>query len=444
MSLLFDETGFVPLIIYRVCPEDACYLGVLAQTVSDIGQLAQYKELPGAYPDSASSLYPLCGKAPQNTETEQSPAEGRRNALPPLKFRPIAALTNAEGLERSREEHCLWLWHPQLNELRPYRGKPPLLALQQSYSFYEAYLPLSSSALPYEWFSAEQLNRLHSETFRAGGPEQDSVLSGPWLDSEERQSFLGTLAKHFFFWQKLGRSLLRAKVHARLPQKLKEREQWLEQTYQTDGPEGPCADGPAEYRIPLQAKYPNKYQDKQPNKSKEPQKQGSPLQAWLAEGQEALGQLQESLNEGRQTANGRTANKGLQSEYLARILWAVTAFWAGSRLRPETVLRKLTDWLHLEQYHQTLETKHSEHRIRSEAPVVKSEAIEPEAIEPEAVEPEAAEPEKAPLYRATPERREEMHPELQAWQALLRQQRPGREQDKKGHADRKQQSGPEN
>ncbi len=124
----------IPLIIYRVHPEEAGQLGILAHVVSDLSQLQAH-----------------------NVSTELADTVP---ALPPLKLKPIAALTNNEGLERSRRQGYLWLLHPQLNQLQPYRGQPPLLALQSSYGFYEAYLPHDSCAVPLQWYNEAQLEQL--------------------------------------------------------------------------------------------------------------------------------------------------------------------------------------------------------------------------------------------------------------------------------------------
>ena len=251
----------IPLVIYRVQPEEAYQLGILGQTVEQLGDLRAYAAMP---------------------------QEG--TALP----KPLAALSNAAGIAQSRKEACLWLLHPQLGELQPYLGRPPLLALKSSYGFYEAYLPHSSSAVPHEWYSQEQLCKLL----------QHKDLAAPWLGSEEKQGLLGIVLKHFYFWKKLGRSLLRS-----MPSELKEAEQLLQKAHSGTA---------VLQKLPLK-------------------KPGSKL--WLAEAQAA---------EQRRSA---------APESLARSLWALLAFWASSPLRPEPVLRRLSHWLRVELQHQELFAK---------------------------------------------------------------------------------------
>ena len=125
---MYAEGAPIPLVIYRVNPKEAYELGVWACV-----------EEPANLPPNP--FFDLSRPFPAQIQGG--------GALPSRK--PIAALTNLEGIRRSHKERKLWLLHPQSNELSLYRGEPQLLALWQSYGFYEAYLPHDSSAVPHEW-----------------------------------------------------------------------------------------------------------------------------------------------------------------------------------------------------------------------------------------------------------------------------------------------------
>ncbi len=312
----------VPVIIYRVTPEEAFRLGILARTVEVISQLAPYHSF---------------------AQRRESPQELCTGDLPSLRYKPIAALSNGEGLERSRRERKLWLLQPQLLELQPYRGGPPLLALEQGHGFYEAYLPSESSALCCEWYGEEQLQDVQ---------QQLEALPESRFWSGKSAALPGLLLRYFFRWQEQGHSLLSGKTHARLPQKRPELERYLEQ----NPPPIPDAS-----EIPLQPRFPKtaggggKGIRRVRGNQRDPESlQGDrgdrgnkeeqfPPQLWLDDAARAIGHLRRP----------RLSSKE-QQQSLARGLWALLAFWASARLRPESVLGKLAFWLRSEQQRQGL------------------------------------------------------------------------------------------
>ena len=142
---MYAEGAPIPLVIYRVNSQEAYQLGVWA----NVGP----PDLP------PSPFFNL--RDAESFSTHQS-ACLKNVTLPPLQQKPIGALTNLKGIRRSHKEHKLWLLHPQSNELSLYRGEPILLALWQSYGFYEAYLPHNSSVVPHEWLPGKTQNT-HSQ-----------------------------------------------------------------------------------------------------------------------------------------------------------------------------------------------------------------------------------------------------------------------------------------
>ncbi len=169
----------IPLIIYRVCPEEAYQLGILSQTITDISDLSRYQSM--------------------SMKTIEVPI-----------LKPIAALSNTKGIARSKEDGCLWLLHPQCRELRPYRGNPPLLALEDCYGFCEAYLPHTSSAVPHEWDNEHSQAKLPLKE----AAQSIFALSEPrLLDNGKKQNLLDILFNQFCHWKAQGKSLSYSKPH---------------------------------------------------------------------------------------------------------------------------------------------------------------------------------------------------------------------------------------
>ena len=169
----------IPLIIYRVYPEEAYQLGILSHTITDISDLSSYESVP-------------------------------MKAIEVPALKPIAALSNPRGIERSREEGYLWLLHPQCRELRPYRGKPPLLALENSYGFCEAYLPHTSSAVPHEWDNENSPIKYQS---KQATESQFALAESRLLDNGKKQNLLGILLQYFCDCKQQGKSLSYPKPH---------------------------------------------------------------------------------------------------------------------------------------------------------------------------------------------------------------------------------------
>lgn len=117
----------LPVLIYRVSLEEALALGVL--------------------PEDLALL-------------DKAHLEGRETDGPTTQIKPLAALCTLASIQRSHNEHKLWLWHPQILKQVPYRKEPKIIRLQQASGWFEAYIPADSAPSPYIWYSLEQLQEM--------------------------------------------------------------------------------------------------------------------------------------------------------------------------------------------------------------------------------------------------------------------------------------------